>query len=298
MSRIITENYSNRLNILINEFETSPNLSSIVNFFLKEVHKDQNGKVSKNQKVFSTNNQVKLIELKESIDLNKTYTYIKIIVNAFKGQYLHIHINLDLSDDLCDNLITLFVWESFLSGLYDCSILNKEIEELSSKISRELYLPNDNGPNENRIRRERKGLRHRLNFINHLANLKNHNPPIGVLLNTNKGLKNSVYLSEFSEFPKSTNNYLNFGDNLKNIFLDMGREKVEALSVILNLFPSFTGRNIWYKDFIRDEIMRYNNFKKVITITSGEKTAEKLLEMQKQNKFQAEEMYTIFSFEL
>ena len=78
----------------------------------------------------------------------------------------------------------------------------------------------------------------------------------------------------------------------------MGREKVERLSMVLNLFPSITGKGIWYKDFIRDEIKKYNNFKKVITISSGEKTSEQLLEMQKQNKFQAEEIYTIFSFEL
>ncbi len=78
----------------------------------------------------------------------------------------------------------------------------------------------------------------------------------------------------------------------------MGREKVERLSMIINLFPSITGKNIWYKDFMSDEISRYNNFKKIITITSGEKTPEALLEMQKQNKFQAEEIYTIFSFEL
>ena len=78
----------------------------------------------------------------------------------------------------------------------------------------------------------------------------------------------------------------------------MGREKVERLSLIINLFPSITGKNIWYKDFMSDEINRYNNFKKIITITFGEKTPEELLEMQKQKKFQAEEIYTIFSFEL
>ena len=43
---------------------------------------------------------------------------------------------------------------------------------------------------------------------------------------------------------------------------------------------------------------QYNNFKKVVTITSGEKTLEALLEMQKQNKFQADEIYTLFPFEL
>ena len=47
-----------------------------------------------------------------------------------------------------------------------------------------------------------------------------------------------------------------------------------------------------------DEISRYSNFKKVITITSGEKRPEALLEMHIQKKFQAEEIYTIFSFEL
>ena len=91
---------------------------------------------------------------------------------------------------------------------------------------------------------------------------------------------------------------MNFGDTLRYTFKKLGEDKVLRLSTIVNLFPSITGQNIWYKDFIRDEISRYNNFKKVITITSGEKTPEALLEMQKQNKFQADEIYTLFSFEL
>ena len=110
--------------------------------------------------------------------------------------------------------------------------------------------------------------------------------------------KKSVNLSEFSIFPESLNTFVNFGNSRKDIFKEMGREKVESLSMIINLFPSITGKNIWHKDFMSDEINRYNNFKKVITITYGEKIPEALLEMQKQKKFQAEEIYTIFSFEL
>jgi hypothetical protein len=141
-------------------------------------------------------------------------------------------------------------------------------------------------------------MKHRLNFIAYINSLPETTVNNGLLLNLNTSAGNCVNLSEFSEFPDSLTSFVNFGDTLRNTFKKMGEDKVLRLSTIVNLFPSITGKNIWYKDFIRDEISRYNNFKKVITITSGEKTPEALLEMQKHNKFQADEIYTIFSFEL
>ncbi len=298
MSRIITDNYINKLNGLIKEFEQVPQLSSLVDFFLHDVEKDQIQNVNRNQKVFSANDIEKLKEISDSSELKRIAAYIKIIINAFEKQYLHIHINVDLTTKLIDNLITLFSWEVYVSAKYDNGLLENEIESLTEKNSRELNLSDDNGHNENKLRREKKGWRHRLKFITQIKNLPENTINNGLLLNINTGAQSFVNLSEFSVFPESLNTYVNFGDNRKNIFKEMGREKVERLSMIINLFPSITGKNIWYKDFMSDEIKRYYNFKKVITITFGEKTPEALLEMQKQKKFQAEEIYTIFSFEL
>jgi hypothetical protein len=299
MSKIITDDYINKLIELIEEFEQSTNLTSLVNFFEEEVQKDQNRKGSRNQKVFSANNLVKLREIKDSVELRRIFVYTNIIFKAFTGQYLHIHINADLSENLVKNLITLFVWEASVNCSYDKDFLDNEINFLKTESKRDLIMPNDNnGHVTNQIFRKRHGIKHKLKFIEQIKSLPDKITNNGLLLNLNTSTNSYVNLSEYSICPVSLNKFVNFGNSRKDIFKEMGREKVERLSMIINLFPSITGNNIWYKDFMSDEINRYSNFKKVITITSGEKSPEALLEMQKQNKFQAEEIYTIFSFEL
>ena len=220
-------------------------------------------------------------------------------MKAFSNRYLHIHLNKDLSENISDNLITLFILGELAESSFDNQILENEIKTLKIETSRDLILANDNnGHTTNQIFRRRHGLKHRLRFVEKIKNQINDTTSSGILININASAFDFVNLSDFSEFPDSLNTFVNFGYARKDIFKEMGREKVERLSTIVNLFPSITGKNIWYKDFMSDEINRYNNFKKNITITSGEKTPEALLEMQKQKKFQAEEIYTIFSFEL
>ncbi len=282
MSRIITDNYFDKLNALIEEFEQSTNLSSLVNFFVNEVQKDQNRKG--NQKIFSTKDFQRVNELIDSQDLKRIFAYISNIVKGFKGQYLHIHLNVDLSENIIDNLITLAVWDALSQGLYDEGILDEQINSLKIKTARPLEPLNNNGHLLNQIYRERYGLQHKLKFIEKIKSIKKNNQKSGILINLNSSAGSCVNLSEFSICPESLNTYVNFGNSRKNIFKEMGREKVERLSMIINLFPSITGKNIWYKDFISDEINRYSNFKKVITLSSGEKTPEALLEMQKQKK--------------
>jgi hypothetical protein len=296
MSRIITKYYIEKLNELIKEFEQSSNLTCLVNFFMNEVQKDQNRKG--NKKIFSSKDFQKVKELIDSDDLKRIFAYISTIVKGFKGQYLHVHLNVDLSENLIDNLITLAVWDALSQGLYDDDILDEQINLLKIKTARPLEPLNSNGHLLNQIYRERYGLQHNLKFIEKIKILKKNNQKSGILINLNSSAGSCVNLSEFSVCPKSLNTYVNFGNSRKNIFKEMGREKVERISMILNLFPSITGKNIWYKDFMSNEINSYSNFKKVITITSGEKTPEALLEMQKLRKFKAEEIYTIFSFEL
>ena len=296
MSRIITNNYIEKLNNLINEFDYPPNLSSWVDFFLEEVKKDQNRKGNKN--IFPTKDLQKVNELIDSDDLKRIFAYISNIGKEFKGQYLHIHLNVDLSEKLIDNFITLTGWDALSKGLYDNGILDAQINSLKIKIARPIEPLNNNGHLINQVYRERYGLQHKLKFIQKIKSLPDKTANNGLLLNLNTSANSHVNLSEFSLCPESLNTFVNFGNSRKDVFKEMGREKVERISIIINLFPSITGKNIWYKDFMCDEIKRYNNFKKIITITSGEKTPEALLEMQKQNKFQAEEIYTIFSFEL
>jgi hypothetical protein len=299
MSRIITSNYIEKLNEVIDEFDSSPKLNFLVDFFIEEVEKDQNRKGNRNQKNFSSNNLEKLNEIKNSDELKKIFAYINIIIYTFSNQYLHIHINTDLSENISDNLITLFTWRALAESLYDNDLIENEIKTLKTETSRDLIMPNDNnGHVTNQIFRRRHGLKHRLRFVEKIKNKINDTTSSGILININASAFDFVNLSDFSEFPDSLNTFVNFGYGRKDIFKEMGREKVERLSTIVNLFPSITGKNIWYKDFLSDEINRYNNFKKVITITSGEKTPEALLEMRRQKKFLAEEIYTIFSFEL
>lgn len=302
MSRIITENYSYRLNSLINEFEFSPNSSSLIDFFLEEVQKDQNRKGSKNQKVFSANDLVRILEIKDSIELKRIFAYLNTIVKTFNGQYLHIHLNADLSEKLINNLITLAVWDALSEGLYDDSILDEQINSLKMITARPIEAPNNNGHSLNQIYRERYGLKHKLKFIEEIKNINFSAKKNGILLNLNKSNDCCVNLSEFSIFPESLNTYINLGESLQCIY-DKNNTALQNITTILNLFPAERGQNIWSNSFISENINAWNqfpeyNFSKVITITSGEKTAENLLEMKKQNKFQAEEMYTIFSFEL
>jgi hypothetical protein len=298
MSKILTDQYIDKLNRLINEFEQSPHLTYLLDFFLNNVEKDQKQNVNRNQKIFSLNEFEKLKEISRSSELKRIFAYIKIIIKTFEKKNLQIHINVDLPEKLIENIIALFAWDVYVHAKYDNGLLEKEIYSLNMKTSRELNLLDDNGHSENKLRRERKGWRHRLKLIEQIKSFSDYVSKNDILLNLNTSAESCVYLSEFSVCPESMNTFVNFGNSRKNIFKEMGQEKVERLSMIINLFPSTTGKNIWYKDFMSDEINRYNNFKKIITITFGEKTPEALLEMQKQKKFQAEEIYTIFSFEL
>jgi hypothetical protein len=310
MSRIITDNYKEKLNSLINKFKFSPNLSELINFFKKEYDKEQQNRNNQNRKIFSLNaveklNALeKLIDLKESDESKKIFAYISKIIKTFSRQYCHIHINLDLHSKIIENLITLFTWEVFVSSYYNNNSLKTEQEQLSFKadVRLGLNLTGIAGPEENRLRRERKGWRHRKRFIDQIMKFDSSCAKNGVLLNLNLSASDYVNLSEFSKFPDPMNNYVNFGQSLQDIY-DKNNTILQNITTILNLFPAERGPNIWYSNFIAENINAWNqfpeyNFGKVITITAGEKTPETLLEIQKQNRFQSEEFYTIFSFEL
>lgn len=296
MNRIISQKCLDRLKDLRSKFSLSPNLSCLIDFFESEVLKDQ-GKGGR--KIFKENSLLRVNDIKSSVKLKDIYSYIEIIARSFKGRFLHIHINEDLTDDIRDNLITLLVWKAFSCADYKTTTLQEEFENLIKKNKKEINLPATTSKNlVNPIFKQRSGDKHREKIIEMILNLKVVFKEEGVLINLNKTAENCVLLSEFSSFPEPLNLFLNFGKGGREVFREMGVEKTGRLSVVLNLFPSFTGKNIWFKDFIRDEITRYTNFKKVITITSGEKSAMELYEMQRQNRFQSEEIYTIFSFEI
>ena len=296
MNRIISQKCLDRLKDLRSKFSLSPNLSCLIDFFESEVLKDQ-GKGGR--KIFKENSLLRVNDIKSSVKLKDIYSYIEIIARSFKGRFLHIHINEDLTDDIRDNLITLLVWKAFSCADYKTTTLQEEFENLIKKNKKEINLPATTSKNlVNPIFKQRSGDKHREKIIEMILNLKVVFKEEGVLINLNKTAENCVLLSEFSSFPEPLNLFLIFGKGGREVFREMGVEKTGRLSVVLNLFPSFTGKNIWFKDFIRDEITRYTNFKKVITITSGEKSAMELYEMQRQNRFQSEEIYTIFSFEI
>jgi hypothetical protein len=303
MTRIITNNYIEKLNKLIIEFENSPNLYLLVDFFVKEVQTDQDRKANRNQKIFTKSDLLKIIEIKDLNDLKRLFSYINLILKTFNGQYLHIHINCDLSENIINNLTTLFAWEALVECSYDKETIDNQIGILKAETKRDLIMPSDNNGHEtNQIFRKRYGSKHRLKFIEKIKSLAKSNSNNGLLLNLNSSTRVCVNLSDFSVFPDPLNTYVNFGDSLQDIY-EKNNSILQNISTIISLFPAERGRNIWHSDYISENINAWNqlsefNFNKVITITSGEKTPEGLLEMQKQKKFQSEEIYTIFSFEL
>ena len=302
MSRIITSNYIEKLNEIIDEFESSHKLNLLVDFFLEEVQKDQNRNGVKTRKIFSEDDLEKLNEIKKSKYLKRIFAYINSILNVFNGQYIHIHLNVDLSLTLEHNLISLFTWNALVDGSYNNENLENQISLLENETNLNLMMPNNNGIVKNQIYWKRYGQKHNLNFINKIKSLNTDIQKNGFLLNLNTNTGSCVNLSEFSKFPDSLNTYINFGESLQYIY-ELNNSILENTNTIINLFPAERGQNVWYQYFIKEIINNWNqlpgiNFFKVITITSGEKTLEALLEMQKQNKFQADEIYTLFSFEL
>ena len=302
MSRIITNKYFTKLNQIINAFEINPNLRNIIDFFLEEITKDQNRLRNRNQKIFNSNDLIKLNEIKSDEKLKTIYSYINILIKNFNRQYLHIHINEDLSENMTDNLVSIISWGALSESIYDDNILSNEISFLKTEIKRDLIIPYDNnGHLTNQIFTKRLGLIHKLKLFEKILNLSQNTGNNGLLINLNTTANVCVNLSDFSIFPESINSFINFGNNLQSIY-DRNNSVLQKISTIINVFPAERGKNIWYHDFIMENINAWNqlpgyNFSKIITVTSGKKNSEELLQMRKLNKFQSEEFYPIFSFE-
>ena len=302
MSRIITNKYFTKLNQIINAFEINPNLRNIIDFFLEDITKDQNRLRNRNQKIFTSNDLIKLNEIKSDEKLKTIYSYINILIKNFNRQYLHIHINEDLSENMTDNLVSIISWGALSESIYDDNILSNEISFLKTEIKRDLIIPYDNnGHLTNQIFTKRLGLIHKLKLFEKIINLSQNTGNNGLLINLNTTANVCVNLSDFSIFPESINSFINFGNNLQSIY-DRNNSVLQKISTIINVFPAERGKNIWYHDFIKENINAWNqlpgyNFSKIITVTSGKKNSEELLQMRKLNKFQSEEFYPIFSFE-
>jgi hypothetical protein len=303
MSRIVGKNYIDKLNSTLEGFDFSDNLKSLIDFFKEQVEIDQSRKGSKNQKVFSMKEFNFLQQLKESSEIKRILAYLYKLINSFDGNYLQIHLNIDLEDNVTNQITFLLTWDALINSRFDYSQIKKDIEALESEINRDLILPSDNNKHRlNQILREAKGKKYRKTFLQFFLNLTNNQINNGWLINASKGASTSFNISEYSDLPNALNSYLNFGDTLQDIY-DNNNTILSKVDTIINLFPAITGSNIWYQDFIAESINEWNqfdeiDFKKVITITLGEKTPESLSDMLKQNKFQVEEIYIIYPFEL
>lgn len=302
MSRIITNNYFTKLNQILNTFEINPNLRNLIDFFLEDITKDQNRLRNRNQKIFTSNDLIKLNEIISDEKLKRIYSYINILIKNFNRQYLHIHINDDLSENMTDNLVSIISWGALSESIYDDNILSNEISFLKTEIKRDLIIPYDNnGHLTNQIFTKRLGLIHKLKLFEKIIKFSQNTGNNGLLINLNTTANVCVNLSDFSIFPESINSFINFGNNLQSIY-DRNNSVLQKISTIINVFPAERGKNIWYHDFIMENINAWNqlpgyNFSKIITVTSGKKNSEELLQMRKLNKFQSEEFYPIFSFE-
>ena len=303
MSRIVGKNYIDKLNSTLEGFDFSDNLKSLIEFFKEQVEIDQSRKGSKNQKVFSMKDFNFLQQFKESSEIKRILAYLYKLINSFDGNYLQIHLNIDLEDNVTNQITFLLTWDALINSRFDYSQIKKDIEALESEINRDLILPSDNNKHRlNQILREAKGKKYRKIFLQFFLNLTNNQIDNGWLINASKGASTSFNISEYSDLPNALNSYLNFGDTLQDIY-DNNNTILSKVDTIINLFPAITGSNIWYQDFIAESINEWNqfdeiDFKKVITITLGEKTPEGLSDMLKQNKFQVEEIYIIYPFEL
>ena len=302
MNRIITNNYINKINEIIHEHKISPNLFTLIDFFIEDISRDQNRKGNRNQKIFTTNDLLIINEIKNDEKIHKIYSYINILIKTFKRKFLHIHINEDFSENIENNLISLITWGALVYSSYDIDILDEEISFLKKETKRDLIIPNDNnGHFTNQIFTKRHGLIHKLKFIEVIKKFSQNTLNNGVLLNLNITANLCVNISDFSIFPEPINTYINFGNNLQSIY-EKNNSVLQKINTIINIFPAERGKNIWYHEFITENINAWNqlpgyNFSKVITITTGKKNSEDLLLMRKLNKFQSEEFYTIFSFE-
>jgi hypothetical protein len=303
MNRIITNNYINKINEIINEHKISPNLFTLIDFFIEDISRDQNRKGNRNQKIFTTNDLLLINELKNDEKIHKIYSYIIILIRTFKRKFIHIHINEDLSENIANNLIRIITWGALVDSSFDKNVLDDEINFLKKEIKRDLIIPNDNnGHFTNQIFTKRHGLIHKLKLIEVVKNISQNNLNNGLLLNLNTTANVCVNISDYSIFPESINTFINYGNNLQSIF-EIKNSLLHNINTIINIFPAERGKNIWYHDFIMENINAWNqfpeyNFSKVITITTGKKNSEDLLLMRKLNKFQSEEFYTIFSFEI
>lgn len=303
MSRIISDNYRNRISALINFYPIPLNLSKTIEFFSWEIKKDLSSKGNRNRKIFSESDLERICIIRESKSLRILFSYLNILIDSFEGVHLNIHVNVDLTQNMLENLKTLFYWDIKSKAKYETNLLNNNLNNLTKLTDKKnpLVLANANGHQENRMRRERKGQRHKKLLIDFLLKIDNSSPSEnGILLNVNGG--SSCVLSDFSEFPESINAIINYGNSLQELY-EMNNNVLSKINTIINLFPAERGQNIWYQDFIAENINKWNrfdefNFKKVITITSGQKTPESLSDILKQNKFHAEEIYLIYPFEL
>ena len=303
MSRLISDSYMLKICKLINSHSIPVNLVNTIDFFYNEVKNDFISSSNRNRKIFSEIDFKKVSEIKNSKRLKALFSYLNILIKAFDGMYLHIHINEEITELNTKCIETLFYWDVINRDSFDFNTLDEDLKNLVIKSNLPIELSSgNNGHDENRLRRERKGIKHKIKIFKLLLNSNQVVNEVGTLLNINKASIDSVFISEFSELPSSLNTYINFGDAIQSIY-NKNNSILSRVHTIINLFPSITGLNIWYKDFIAESVIEWNkldeiNFKKVITITSGEKNPESLSEMLKLNKFQAEEIYIINPFEL
>jgi hypothetical protein len=301
MNRIVSNSYTNKLDNLIDEYVKSSRITSLIDFFEGEIQIDQKRK--SNRRIFSEKVNSCLIEIKKgSNEINKIFAYVNIILNAFQGQSIHIHINDDLSESVIESLTYLFFWDTLINSSFNLELLNDELNAIVRDADAALQLPENNQRIIDGIYLKRFGQLHRIKLLKKIVELIGVELNNGKLLNLNTGVANWINVSEYSKFSDALNTCVNFGGSLQGIY-DNNNSILQKITTIINLFPTERGKNIWYGDFLVENINSWNqlpefNFCKVITITTGEKSIELLREMQKKNRFQTEEFYTIFSFEI
>ena len=257
MNRIITNNYINKINEIIHEYKISPNLFTLIDFFIEDISRDQNRKGNRNQKIFTTNDLLIINEIKNDKKIHKIYSYINILIKTFKRKFLHIHINEDLSENIENNLISLITWGALVDSSYDKDILDEEISFLKKETKRDLIIPNDNnGHFTNQIFTKRHGLIHKLKFMEVIKKISQNTLNNGVLLNLNITANLCVNISDFSIFPEPSNTYINFGNNLQSIY-EKNISVLQKINTIINIFPAERGKNIWYHEFIKEKICIY-----------------------------------------
>lgn len=286
-------------------------VEDFIDFFFKETMKDK-GKANRQKRIFSDSKVIQIEILQSSKKLKSIFNYLISVIENFSGNSIHIHINIELEESELYSLKLAFAFYTYKLGFKDLHLIEEELLKLDAEPKISEY-PDCNGRVLNKLEKKYNGKRHQKRYLEFLRCLNNYSSssssPNEFLLNINRLDGDDNFISEYSKMPQSYDYFPNFGKRIGDLFEVRSDKHLEQpqffvnSTTVINLFPVLFGPNVWYDTFIFDSLERWNetvgcNFRKIVTVTAKHDTFENLLKIKKANKFNVEELYVIFPFEI